>query len=119
MPFNSDQTKSILLDLLKFTKKEKIAIGYEFLAIDDAAPFSFSSIPNEANYAEIRIEKAGSTGIIARYLLLGDTMPPADADGMGLSHLDLFDISSRENLQNFRVIATSGNTAILYIQYYK
>ena len=118
MPFNSDQTKSILLDLLKFTKKEKIAIGYEPLAITDSA-ISLLSVPDDANYAEIRVEKAGSTGIIARYLLLGDVVAPADADGMGLSHLDLFDISSRENLQNFRVIATSGNSAILYIQYYK
>ena len=118
MPFNSDQTKSILLDLLKFTKKEKIAIGYEVLAIDDVATFSLL-IPDDANYAEIRIEKSGATGVIARYLLLGDVFPPSDGDGIGLSHLDLFDISSRENLQNFRVIATSGNTARLYIQYYK
>ena len=118
MPFNSDQTKSILLDLLKFTKKEKIAIGYESLSIDDAAPFSLS-IPDDANYAEIRIESPSTTGIVARYLLLGDVFPPAASDGIGLSHLDLFDISSRENLQNFRIIADTSLFAKVYIQYYK
>jgi hypothetical protein len=38
MPFNSDQTKSILLDLLKVTKKDKIAVGYELVNVPDSAP---------------------------------------------------------------------------------
>jgi hypothetical protein len=119
MPFNSDQTKSILLDLLKVTKKDKIAIGYELVSIDDVAPFSLT-VPDNANYAEMRIEfGAGATGISARYLLLGDTTPPSSNDGIGLADLDIFDVSSLENLINFRIIATSGNTARLYVQYYK
>jgi hypothetical protein len=51
--------------------------------------------------------------------LLGDTTPPASGDGIGLADLDIFDVSSLENLINFRIIATSGNTARLYVQYYK
>jgi len=116
MPFNSDQTKSILLDLLRVTKKDKIAIGYEMLAVDEFSTFSLSAIPDSANYAEIRVESPGTTVVAARYLLLGDVVPPAAGDGIGLIDLDLFDISSLENLVNFRIIATTGNSAKIYVQ---
>lgn len=119
MPFNSDQTKSILLELLKVTKKEKIAVGYELLDVNDAGT-SLLSPPDNANYAEMRIEFGpGTTGIAARYLLLGDIVLPDDTNGIGLADLDIFDVSSLENLINFRIIATSGNSAKLRVQYYK
>jgi hypothetical protein len=118
MPFNSDQTKSILLDLLKVTKKDKIAVGYELVNVPDSAP-AFLSPPDNANYAEIRVEFPGTTGIAARYLLLGDTTPPAAGDGIGLTDLDLFDVSSLENIINFRAIALAGNSGRIYVQYYK
>jgi hypothetical protein len=98
-------------------KKELIAVGYQKLTVTGATAQSLT-VPTSAVYAEIRVESATTTGVIMRYLMLGNTTPPTTTDGMALSYLDLFDITNGDNVRNFRVIAVSS-THTLHIQYYK
>jgi hypothetical protein len=114
----SDQSKSFLSELLKLNKRDKIAIGYEKLSVTGVSAQSLASIPADANYMEIRVESATTTGVIMRYNLLGNSNLPTTTDGMGLTYLDLFDVSGRNNIINFRVIAVSS-THTIHIQYFK
>jgi hypothetical protein len=98
-------------------KKELIAVGYQKLTVTGVTAQSLT-VPTSAVYAEIRVESATTTGVIMRYLMLGNTTPPTTTDGMALSYLDLFDITNGDNVRNFRVIAVSS-THTLHIQYYK
>ena len=118
MTINSDQEKSLLRELIKITNREKIALGYEKLTVTGGTAQSLASIPTNANYMEIRVESATTSGVIIRYNLLGTVSPPTTTDGMALTYLDLFDVVGRQNIINFRVIAVSGSHTI-HVQYFK
>ena len=111
-----DSKTQILKTAILFNKSLK-ACGYEKLSVTGAVAQSLT-VPTEASYAEIRVESTTTTGIIMRYLMLGNTTLPTTTDGMALTYLDLFDIINGDNIANFRVIAVSG-THTLHVQYYK
>lgn len=115
---DSDSFTSILKELIKITKKERVAIGYEKLVVTGGTAQGLVSIPNDVNYMKIRVESATTTGIIVRYNLLGTSKAPTVTDGMALSYLDLFDVVGKPNIINFRVIAVSA-THTLHVQYFK
>ena len=117
MSIYADSSKQLLHELLRLTKKNHVAIGYQKLTVTGATAQSLT-IPTNATYMEIRVESATTTGVIMRYNLLGTANPPTTTDGMALTYLDLFDISGAANLTNFRIIAVSGSHTI-HVQYYK
>ncbi len=110
-----------LLTAIRYSK-DLIASGYEKITVTGGTAQALDVVTSGkglgALYAEIRVESATTTGIIMRYLNLGDILLPTTTDGLALSYLDFFDISSGDNVAKFRVIAVSGSHT-LHVQYYK
>jgi len=111
-----NQSKSYLSDLLKLGNNSFKAIGYENLSVNSASVFT-PTIPTGTKYMEIRVESSVTATVAMRYLITGGT--PTAANGMALNHLDLFDITDAQNIQNFKVIRTGAGTHNLHITYYK
>lgn len=111
-----DQTKSYVSKLVDLNYKTYTAIGYQKLTVNGTA--AGLTIPTDAKYAEIKLESA-DTGVAARYLLLGAITLPTSTDGIGLSSLDVIDITGSENLARFKIIRAQSGTTTLHVQYYK
>lgn len=116
MPIQGDSSKQLLHDLLRFTKKDHTALGYQKLTVAGTAVAL--TVPTFATYAVIYVESSIAT-VAVRYLELGDKIPPTAADGLGKFTTDVFDIIGYSNLTNFRAIQTGAGTHTLHIQYYK
>lgn len=112
-----DQTKEYLKELIRITKKDLTAVGYQQLTVTGGSPQSLT-VPTDASYCEIRVVSATTSGVIMYYNLLNGVTAPTTSSGMPLTYLDLFDIKGNVNLNAFRVIAVSG-THTLNIQYFK
>jgi len=113
--FAGDQSKSYLSELVSLAKNSFKAISYQKLTVTGTA--ASLTVPNDAKYAEIRLESSVTSGIVVRYLITGGT--PTSTDGMGLTHLELFDITDYQNIINFKAIQTGAGTHTLHITYYK
>ncbi len=94
-----------------------VACGYQKLTVTGASAQALT-VPTGAKYAFIAVESVTTTGFIMRYLNLGATTEPTTTDGIPLTHGDKFDLTSSDDINRFRVIATSL-THTLHIQYYK
>ena len=110
-----NQSKSYLDQLLKQNLNSFKAFSYQKLTVTGTAVSL--TVPENAKYAEIRLESSITATIAARYLITGDI--PTATDGMALNNLDLFDISDYQNLVNFKIIQATAGTHTLHIQYYK
>lgn len=110
-----NQSKSYLDQLLKQNLNSFKAFSYQKLTVTGTAVSL--TVPENAKYAEIRLESSVTSTIAARYLITGGV--PTATDGMALNNLDLFDISDYQNLVNFKAIQTGAGTHTLHIQYYK
>lgn len=113
-----NQSKSYLSELNRITKYNLLSCGYQKLNVSTAGAKSLT-IPTDARYAEMTIESSVTTGVVTRYLLLGNKTLPTSTDGMGLINLTTFDITGYANLLNFRIILATAGTHTLHIQYYK
>lgn len=116
MSVYSDQSKQYINELVKLTKKNLIAIGYQQLTVAGTAVGL--TVPAEANYAIVEVESSITTPAI-RYLELGNKTLPTSSTGIRRSELDAIDVSGYQNLINFRAIQISAGTHVLNIQYYK
>ena len=110
-----NQSKSYLDQLLKQNLNSFKAFSYQKLTVNGTA--ASLTVPENAKYAEIRLESSVTAAIAARYLITGGV--PTSTDGMALNNLDLFDITDYQNLVNFKVIQTGAGTHTLHITYYK
>lgn len=109
------QNRNTLYRLL--SEKDSVAIGYQKLSITGTA--QALTIPDEATYAELRLESDVTASVPVRYLMLGNDTLPTATDGLALNNLDFFDINNGTNLVNFRIIQATSGTHTLHIQYYK
>ena len=109
----ADQTKDYIKDLLKLTRYNLVACGYEKLTVAGAAVSL--TVPTEAKYALIVLQSSIATPAI-RYL---EYSTPTATDGIPRSDLDAFDIHGYQNLINFKAIQVGAGTHTLHIQYYK
>lgn len=116
MAINADSSKQLLHELLRLTKYNLIAVGYQKLTVAGTAVSL--TIPTDANFALITVESDLTTPAI-RYLQLADVTLPTSTTGMPKSNLDSFDIHGYQNLVNFRAIQVAGGTHALNIEYYK
>lgn len=112
----ADNSKSLLAELIKITRYNLKAVGYESLTVAGTA-VKLVSIPDNANYALITVESDLTTPAI-RYLELGDQALPTATDGIARSNSDAFDVQGKENLINFRVIQVGAGTHSVKVQYY-
>ena len=119
MSASIDNSKSLIRELLRVTRNNLLACGYEKLSVSSAGVKKLMNIPVDAKYAEIRVESSITGASALRYLALGDISLPTATDGLPLSNLDFFDITGTPNLINFRVIYISGGTNVLHVQYYR
>jgi len=115
----ADSGKLAIQELVKLTKKNLIACGYQKLTVDNTAGGVSLTVPADANYALIVLEST-AIGIAIRYLEVGPaTYAVSTTDGIGRSNLDAFDSHGYQNLKNFRAIQAQSGTHTLHIQYYK
>lgn len=112
----ADQSKNYLQELIKLSKYNLQAIGYQKLTVNGTA--AALTVPAIAKYAIMKLESADS-GLAARYLELGDITLPTTTEGIALTSLDVFDVTGFVNLINFRIIRIQSGTSNLFIQYYK
>lgn len=113
----ADQTKEYIKELVRLTKYNLTAIGYEKLTVDGTVK-SLASIPATAKYAEVTLE-SGATGVAVRYLELGGSgTQPSTTAGIGKSDLDMWDVHGQHNLVNFRITQAQAGTHNIYVQYY-
>lgn len=116
MPKYADNSKSLLGELIKITRYNLKAIGYESLIVSSIA-VKLIAIPENANYALVTVESTFTTPAI-RYLELGDKTLPTSTDGIARSNSDAFDVQGKENLINFRIIQIATGTHTVKVQYY-
>lgn len=116
MGIYSDSSKQYLNELIRLTKYNLIANGYQKLTVAGTAVSL--TVPANSNYALITVQSDIATPAI-RYLELGDTSLPTATDGLPRSTLDTFDVHGYQNLINFRAIQVGAGTHTLHIQYYK
>ncbi len=93
------------------------ACGYQKLTVTGASAQALT-VPDGTRYAFLAVESVTTTGTIMRYLNLGATTLPTTTDGLPLEHGTKFDLSTSDDINNFRVIATSL-THTLHVEYYK
>ena len=112
-----DNNKSYTRELVRLNNYNLIAIGYEKLSLN--LTVKALTVPDNARYAILKLE-SNITAAGARYLELGDKMPPSATDGISLSNNDVVSIDGYQNLINFRITRTAGiSVGTLHIQYYK
>lgn len=111
-----NQSKSYLSDLVRISRYNLLAVGYQQLTVAGTAVSL--TVPADAKYALLTVESSISTPAI-RYLELGDKTLPTATIGMSRTTLDTFDITGTPNLVNFRAIQIAAGTHTLHIQYYK
>lgn len=114
----SDEAKQYLQELLKVSKYDFIASGFEKLTITGTS-IGFQTIPENSRYALVVVESTNTTTPAVRYLELNDKISPTATNGIPRSNLDAFDIQGYANIVNFRCIQTSAGTHSLSIQYYR
>ena len=115
MPF-IDNNKSYTKELVRLNNYEYVAIGYQKLTTNTNS--QSLTIPDNTRYALIKVESTVASNV-ARYLQLGDKLPPTSTDGISLSANDVITIHGYQNLINFRIIRTGISTTTLHIEYYK
>lgn len=113
-----NQTKSYVSELVRLNKYNLLAFSYEKLDVSTAGVKNLT-VPSGAKYAEISAESSVTATVPMRYKLLGSGSLPTASDGHAITHLLVFDISGKPNLDNFRVIQTGAGTNILHVTYYK
>lgn len=101
---------------LKRIERRLTAFAYQKLSVTGAVRQALT-IPQGAEFAKLRLESSTETGVVVRYLEhAGNSV--SISDGIGLCHLDYFEIDGSDSLANLRVIAVSG-THTLHIEYFK
>lgn len=113
-----NQSKSYLSELVRLNKYNLIAFSYQKLDVSTAGVKNLT-VPSGAKYAEISAESSVTATVPMRYKLLGAGSLPTASDGHAITHLLVFDISGKPNLDNFRVIQTGAGSHYLHITYYK
>ena len=113
-----NQSKSYLQELVRLNKYNLLEFSYEKLDVSTAGVKNLT-VPNGAKYAEISAESSVTATVPMRYKLLGTSSLPTASDGHAITHLLVFDISGKPNLDNFRVIQTGAGTNTLHVTYYK
>jgi hypothetical protein len=116
MSLYADSSKQLLHELLRLTKKNNTAIGYQKLTVDGTV--KALTVPATATYALITLESSIATEAI-RYLELGTVTPPSSTDGISKLDNAMFEVVGAQNLSNFRVTQAAAGTHTLHIQYYK
>ena len=94
-------------------------VGYETLTIITNA-IGLANIPAEARYAFCIVESDHTSGPSIRFLTTGSD--PSGTDGMPRNANDTFDLLSKNDIDNFKVIRDSGHggaTMTLHVTYYK
>jgi hypothetical protein len=94
-------------------------VGYETLTISTNA-LGLASIPADARYAFCIVESDHTNGPSIRFLTTGSD--PSGTDGMPRNANDTFDLLSKNDIDNFKVIRDSGHsgsTMTLHVTYYK
>lgn len=81
-----------------------------------------ASIPNDqTKFARISVEADATSAVqnlVLRYWESGDA--PTTTDGQPLGHLDVFEITNRQNLSNFKIISTDATKShVLQILFYR
>jgi len=118
MPIRGDQSKSQLSELVRISKANLIAIGWQSLTVDATAGGVALTVPTNARYALIVVESSIATPAI-RYLECGNAVETVTSSvGIPRSNLDALDIQGYQNLVNFRAIQVGAGTHTLSIQYY-
>ena len=110
-----EQMNDALLRVL--AGKTRVGVGYQQLTVTGASAQSLT-VPATANYAEITVESATTSGYVVRYLKQGSTTLPTTTVGVPLANGTVFDIDSGTLLADFRVIAITGSHT-LNIEYFK
>jgi hypothetical protein len=117
MPFGIDNAKSYLRELLQIQRHSLVACGYEKKTVIGTAS-GLGSIPTDATFAIIKLE-SNKTGYAVRFLETGTQPLVTTTDGIGFADGDTWDITNRQNLENFRCIEAIAGTNTLHVQYYK
>lgn len=115
---NGDQSKSYLNQLVTLANNGFKAFAYQALTVTGATAQSLT-IPVGTKYMECRLESSITASVPVRYLLLGGATLPTTTTGMAINHLDVFDVTDAQNVNNFRIIEATAGTHVLHVQYYK
>jgi hypothetical protein len=115
MVAGNDQSKEYLRQLVRISENSPQAIGYEKLTVNGTSA-TLASIPTDANFALMIIESTISS-VSVRYREDGGA--PTATDGMSRSNTEAWEILSRQNINNFKVIETAAGTHTLHVTYYK
>jgi hypothetical protein len=111
--------KLLLEELVKISKQNLTAIGYQKLTVDATVGGVSLTVPTDAKYALIVVESDLTTPAI-RYLECGNTVfAVTSSNGIPRSNGDAFDVQGRQNLVSFKAIQVGAGTHALNIQYYK
>ncbi|HAP69921.1 MAG TPA: hypothetical protein DCR04_09395 [Flavobacteriales bacterium] len=94
--------------------------GYEDLAVTDMEVAQLT-IPENGISATISIEADGSAAEKSRVVRFKENgSDPTASSGIALGENDLYEITGRWNLENFRVIGIeAGKSHVLRVQYYQ
>lgn len=109
-----------LKDISRKLTENRVCVGYQQLTI--AGSVVQLTIPAGATRAVIRFESSVTSGIVVRYTEDGTT-PVSGATGTGvgtpLSHLDILEILTAENLSLTNFIQSQAGTHVANINYYR
>lgn len=105
---------ALLKDVIKVLQNEKNAIGNQTLTVDTSA--LSLTVPAGATSAVIQVQSTVATTAI-RYW--EDGTAPTSTVGMSQGHGAVIEITTAENLKNFKVIKETAGTTQLNIIYYK
>lgn len=113
----STKNETYILNLIaKALMNQPRSIGYEKLSLSSSAQ-NLTSVPTNATYAVCRLESSVTTGVVARFRR--DGAAATSTDGVALQHLELFDISEKQNISNLSIIQTTAGTHVLHVEYFQ
>lgn len=110
-----DNELNILNQIKQLLQDNAVAIGKEELSLS-AISKPLASVPDNAKSALIQVESDNTTAIVMRFW--EDGSAPTSSSGMFRMHGDYLEITTTQNLKNFRAYGVAGTTK-LSVTYYK
>ena len=94
------------------------AIGHQTLTISTGNVYALT-VPDGANYALMLLEEVGATGTRKVIRFWEDGSLPTTTVGIPRGDMDAWDVSTRQNLENFKIIRVTAASHVLQVQYYQ
>jgi len=103
------------------TDNQDDSAGIESLTVGSASAVVLASVPAAANTALVSVEGDATALDLTKCIRITQNgTAPTSTVGMILGNLDVYEIKTRINIANFKVIGIeAGKTNILKIEYFK